>query len=147
MTAESLPEVTLHPLISFHVYRFPFLRFPSVHVAYPCGNPAVNSMKHEESLRAEKNLLQRHKASSVSVLRSPLHTPSKSISSSNQTVEQRGFTRVCVFEHALINIREFTSTEICWIVRNSASEWILDVSRNLKNYAFASRGMKASRHV
>lgn len=68
MTAESLPEVTLHPLISFHVYRFPFLRFPLVHVAYPCGNPVVNSMKHEESLRAEKNLHQRHKATSVSVL-------------------------------------------------------------------------------
>lgn len=131
MTAESLPEVTLHPHISVHVYRFPFPRFPSVHVAYPYGNPAVNFMKHEESLRAEKNLHQRHKASSVSVLRSPLDDAKSKYISSNQTARYEGnrgdLPTFCVW---MFKFKQYQSVYLDWnrmvkrIVQNAASAWV-----------------------
>lgn len=108
-------------------------------------------MKHEESLRAEKTLHQHHKATSVSVLRSPLDGTKSKYISSNQTARYEGnrgdLPTLCVFQQALNNIRAFTSAGIGWQNRSfrmqpqRGSQWlqmILDVLRNLKNDTFVS---------
>lgn len=94
-------------------------------------------MKHEESLRAEKTLHQHHKATSVSVLRSPLDGTKSKYISSNQTARYQSNRGDLPTSCVWICFKQHQSVYLYWnrmvkqIVQNAASAWAKGVEDDL----------------